>query len=169
MMGLHGYRNTQVRELSTGSRRIVELTCLVALEPVLLLLDEPSSGIAQRETEALGDVLTRLKAELDLTLVVIEHDIPLVMRLADRMIAMESGRVLADGTPAEIRSDQRVIESYLGGDVRAIERSTIPADDTSARGTATCEAVTQSGERCTRPAGADGMCGQHRRLLALRD
>ena len=169
MMGLHGYRNTQVRELSTGSRRIVELACLVALEPVLLLLDEPSSGIAQRETEALGDVLTRLKTELDLTLVIIEHDIPLVMRLADRMIAMESGRVLAVGDPAEIRSDPRVIESYLGGDVRAIERSTIPARGVSADPASTCEAVTRSGERCTRPAGADGLCGQHRRLLALRD
>jgi ABC-type proline/glycine betaine transport system ATPase subunit len=102
----------------------------------------------------LGDVLTRLKTELDLTLVVIEHDIPLVMRLADRMIAMESGRVLAVGSPGEIRADPRVIDSYLGGDLRAIERSTMA-----------CAAVTKSGERCTRPAGSDGMCGQHRRLL----
>ncbi|MHB8464966.1 MAG: ABC transporter permease subunit, partial [Acidimicrobiales bacterium] len=167
MMGLHGYRNTSVRELSTGSRRIVELACLVALEPVLLLLDEPSSGIAQRETEALGDVLIRLKTELDLTLVIIEHDIPLVMRLADRMIAMESGRVLAVGSPAEIRSDPRVIESYLGGDVRAIERSNIPSRGAPVDRSGTCEAVTRSGGRCTRAAGADGMCGQHRRLLAV--
>jgi ABC-type branched-subunit amino acid transport system ATPase component len=122
-MGLHHYRHTQIRELSTGTRRIAELCCLIALEPSVLLLDEPSSGIAQRETEALGGLLERIKVDLDLTLVVIEHDIPLLMEISDRLIAMESGRVLVSGTPDEVRNDPRVITSYLGGDVTAIERS----------------------------------------------
>src|SRR5581483_4671455 len=126
-MGLHSFRNKQIRELSTGTRRITELACLVALEPTLLLLDEPASGIAQRETEALGDLLRRVKDALDMTLIVIEHDIPMVMRLSDRIIAMESGRLIADGTPQEIRDDPLVIQSYLGGDLRAIERSGVAA------------------------------------------
>ncbi|HVV35401.1 MAG TPA: ATP-binding cassette domain-containing protein [Acidimicrobiales bacterium] len=122
-MGLYAFRNKQIAALSTGTRRITELTCLVALEPTLLLLDEPASGIAQRETEALGDLLARLKQTLDMTLIIIEHDIPLIMRLSDRVVAMESGRVIADGTPDEVRNNPLVVESYLGGDVRAIERS----------------------------------------------
>jgi ABC-type branched-subunit amino acid transport system ATPase component len=125
LMGLHSYRNKQIAALSTGTRRITELTCLVALEPTLLLLDEPASGIAQKETEALGDLLFRLKGALDMTLVVIEHDIPMIMRLADRILAMESGRLIADGPPDIVRNDPLVVESYLGGDVRAIERSGI--------------------------------------------
>jgi ABC-type branched-subunit amino acid transport system ATPase component len=123
-MGLHAYRNKQIRELSTGTRRITELACLMTLDPTLLLLDEPSSGIAQRETEALGDLLSRLRDQLGLTMIIIEHDIPLVMRLSDRVIAMESGRVLADGPPDVVRHDPLVVESYLGGDLSAIERST---------------------------------------------
>ena len=122
-MGLERYAHTQVQELSTGTRRIAELCCLVATQPRLLLLDEPSSGIAQGETEALARLLRRIKEQLGATLIVIEHDIPLVMGIADRVVCMESGRVICAGTPEEVRSDARVIEAYLGGEVAAIERS----------------------------------------------
>ena len=122
-MGLSAYRSKQIQELSTGTRRIVELACLVALEPKVLLLDEPSSGIAQRETEALGAFLQQLKDRHAMTLVVIEHDIPLIMSLADTIVAMDAGTVIASGPPESIRHDPRVIESYLGGRLEAIERS----------------------------------------------
>lgn len=122
-MGLDPYRDKQVQELSTGTRRITELACLVALEPKLLLLDEPSSGIAQRETEALGTLLESLKSQLGLTLVVIEHDIPLIMSIAEKIVAMADGRVICEGTPEEVRRDDLVVESYLGGSLTAIERS----------------------------------------------
>ena len=122
-MGLSRYRDKQIQELSTGTRRIVELACLVALEPKCLLLDEPSSGIAQRETEALGGVLESLKTDLDLTLVVIEHDMPLIMGISDRIVVMDNGRVIAQGSPEIVAADPLVVEAYMGGSVTAIERS----------------------------------------------
>ena len=128
--GLERYRNKQTQELSTGTRRIAELACLVALEPVLLLLDEPSSGIAQRETEALGHLLEELKRQLQATLIVIEHDIPLIMSLSDRIVAMDTGKVIAAGSPQAVKSDPRVIDAYLGGSITAIERSgAVPASE----------------------------------------
>ncbi len=123
MMGLDAFREKQIRELSTGTRRITELACIVALEPVLLLLDEPSSGIAQRESEVLGELLLRLRGHLGCTMMIIEHDIPLLMALSTRVMAMDTGRVIAVGAPDEVRSNALVVESYLGGDVAAIERS----------------------------------------------
>jgi ABC-type branched-subunit amino acid transport system ATPase component len=135
LMGLDGYRHKPCGELSTGTRRITEIACMLALEPSLLLLDEPSSGVAQRETEALGELLERVKSYLGTTLIVIEHDMPLIMGLSDRIIAMESGKVIADGSPDEVRSDARVIESYLGGDLRTIERSGLATMTTASKRT----------------------------------
>lgn len=123
LMGLEPFRDKQIRELSTGTRRITELACVVALEPVVLLLDEPSSGIAQRESEALGELLLRLRDHLDCSMILIEHDIPLLMSLSTRVMAMDSGRVIAVGSPAEVRNDPIVVSSYLGSSTVAIERS----------------------------------------------
>jgi ABC-type branched-subunit amino acid transport system ATPase component len=122
-MGLDAFRDKQIRELSTGTRRITEIGCMVALEPTLLLLDEPSSGIAQRETEQLGRLLTDLKEQFGMTMLVIEHDIPLIMGISDRIVAMADGQVIASGSADIVQEDPRVIESYLGGSVLAIERS----------------------------------------------
>jgi len=159
LMGLDQFRNKQVRELSTGTRRITELACVVALDPIVLLLDEPSSGIAQGESEALGSLILALRNHLGCTLVVVEHDIPLLMGLSTRVIAMDTGRVIADGSPDEVRSNPLVVTSYLGGDIAAIERSgAAPPTGAASR----CRAVTEAGERCTRHAGASGFCEAHR-------
>jgi ABC-type branched-subunit amino acid transport system ATPase component/ABC-type branched-subunit amino acid transport system permease subunit len=126
-MGLDRYRTTPIQQLSTGTRRIAEIACLVGLQPTLLLLDEPSSGIAQRETEVLGRLLVELKEQLRLTLLIIEHDIPLVMSVCDRIVAMADGAVIACGTPDVVKNDPAVIEAYLGGSIEAIERSDVVA------------------------------------------
>jgi ABC-type branched-subunit amino acid transport system ATPase component len=121
--GLGRYADRQVVELSTGTRRIVELACLLALRARVLCMDEPTAGVAQRETEALGPLVLQIRAELDAGLVVIEHDMPFIVGLSDRLVCLEQGRVIADGTPNAVRSDPRVVASYLGTDDRAITRS----------------------------------------------
>ena len=123
LVGLGPHRDKLVRELSTGTRRIVDLAMGLAHSPSVLLLDEPSSGIAQRETEALGPLLLRLRDETGCALLVIEHDMPLVTSISDRMLALDLGRVIAEGTPAEVVSHPVVVASYLGTDQVAIQRS----------------------------------------------
>ena len=123
LMNLGAFRDKFVSELSTGSRRIVDLAMSIAHDPAVLLLDEPSSGIAQRETEALGPLLKRIQREAGCAMLVIEHDMPLITSVSDEILALELGAVVTRGTPDEVLSNPRVVSSYLGGDLDVIHRS----------------------------------------------
>jgi branched-chain amino acid transport system ATP-binding protein len=123
LLGLSRYRTSFVRELSTGTRRVLDLACQVAHRPTVILLDEPSSGIAQREVESLAPVLRRLRDEMGAALVVIEHDIPLVSSISDRLVALDMGQAIATGRPDEVLAHPQVVESYLGTSSAAIQRS----------------------------------------------
>jgi ABC-type branched-subunit amino acid transport system ATPase component len=122
-MGLDRYRNAFISELSTGTRRIVELASAMAHSPSVLLLDEPCAGIAQRETEALVEVLHALRRATGATLVVIEHDIPFISGIADDLVCMHLGSVIAAGDPSDVLADPQVVASYLGPDEPAVVRS----------------------------------------------
>jgi ABC-type branched-subunit amino acid transport system ATPase component/ABC-type branched-subunit amino acid transport system permease subunit len=121
--GLGDYADTLTGALSTGTRRICALATQVAARPKVIVLDEPTAGVAQRETEQFGPLLRRIRDELECAILIVEHDMPLLMGLCDRVYAMESGFVIAEGTPEEIRRDPRVVASYLGTDETAINRS----------------------------------------------
>jgi branched-chain amino acid transport system ATP-binding protein len=123
IMGLGAFSQKLTGELSTGTRRIVDLACILAQDPKMLMLDEPSGGVAQKETEALGPLLRRVRDHTGCSMLVIEHDMPLLSAICDRMIALELGGVIAIGTPAEVLAHPAVIESYLGTDETAVNRS----------------------------------------------
>ncbi len=123
MMGLDDYRDKFVSDLSTGSRRIVDLACQIGIEPKVILFDEPSSGIAQRETEALGPLLLRIRDITGASILLIEHDMPLVSGVSDRIIACDLGRVVVEGDWETVRNDPHVVASYLGSTREVIERS----------------------------------------------
>ena len=122
-LGLGRYGDSHLGELSTGTRRVVELGCLIALDTRLMLLDEPTAGVAQRETEAFGPLIRSINKELGSSILIIEHDMPMVMSISDRIYCLEAGGVIAEGTPREVRENPLVIASYLGTDQRAIQRS----------------------------------------------
>lgn len=122
-LGLGDYQDAFVGELSTGTRRMVELACTLAHRPAVLLADEPSSGIAQREVEALGQLLVSIRDSTGATLLVIEHDIPMLSAIADRLVCLHLGQVIAEGTPDEVLGDDQVIAAYLGTDEVALARS----------------------------------------------
>ncbi len=123
LTGLDQYAENLVGELSTGTRRIVELACVVAQKPTVLLLDEPTGGVAQRETEAMGPLLLRVQKQTGCSILVVEHDMSLLTTICDRMVALELGEVIAEGRPDYVLNHQRVIDSYLGTDESTIARS----------------------------------------------
>ena len=123
LMGLEAFSDKFVSELSTGSRRIVDLACILAHEPSVILFDEPSSGIAQKETEALGPLLQRIRRSTGASLLVIEHDMPLITGISDRMIALDLGTVVTDGPPDQVVNHPQVVASYLGTSEDVIARS----------------------------------------------
>jgi branched-chain amino acid transport system ATP-binding protein len=123
LLNLEDFGDKFVNELSTGTRRMVDIACIMASEPRVLLLDEPSSGLAQAEVEVLAPVIRRLAKETGCGVLVIEHDIPLVRGLSDRMMAMVQGQVIVEGSPSDVVNDKRIVEAYLGASQATINRS----------------------------------------------
>jgi len=123
LLDLGAFRDKFVKELSTGLRRISDLACVLASEPKVLLLDEPSTGIAQAEAEMLAPLLRRVRFETGCSILIIEHDMPLISSISDELIALDQGTFVRRGTPEEILNDERVIQSYLGTSEEAINRS----------------------------------------------
>ena len=132
-MGLTRFADHRIAHLSTGTRRVVDLAAMVLAQPRLLLLDEPTAGIAQREAEAFVPLLRRLHEVTGTTLVLVEHDVPLVFALCERVVVMETGRVVAVGTPDELRTDPRALAAYLGARDEALLVSG-PADGSGPAG-----------------------------------
>src|SRR5205823_6720416 len=106
LLELGAYRDKFVKELSTGLRRIVDLACVLANDPKVLLLDEPSSGIAQAEAEGLAPLLRRVRFETGCGILIIEHDMPLISAVSDQLIALDRGVVLLRGSADEVLNDE---------------------------------------------------------------
>ena len=125
LLDLQAYRDKFVRELSTGLRRITDLACVLASEPKVLLLDEPSTGIAQAEAEMLAPLLRRIGFETGCSILMIEHDMPLISSVSDELLAMDQGQTVVRGEPLEVLNNEQVIHSYLGTSEDVIQRSGI--------------------------------------------
>ncbi len=114
LLELQAYTHRLASQLPTGLRRMAELACVIALQPHVLLLDEPTAGFTQRETEAFGATIDAVRRHLGATIVIIDHDVPLMRSLVDRLYVLAAGEVIAHGPPSILDSDARVAEVYLG-------------------------------------------------------
>ena len=114
LLELQHYRDQIIANLPYGVRKMVELARALSTEPTLLLLDEPASGLNIEETDDLANWIDDIKSDLKITVLMIEHDMRLVSRVSDRVLAMNQGRVLAEGSPAEVQRHPEVVRAYLG-------------------------------------------------------
>jgi len=114
-VGLARHAEAEAQHLAHGSQRALDVAIGLALKPTLIMMDEPLAGMSQGDRQGIADLVLRLREEKGLTLVIVEHDVGMVMRLSDRITVMQYGKVIADGEPAEIRDNEAVCNAYLKG------------------------------------------------------
>jgi branched-chain amino acid transport system ATP-binding protein len=156
LLGLGPVRDRRVGNLPYGTLKLLELGCALATDPALLLLDEPSSGMGPEESHQLGDRLLALRQELGVTMLLIEHHVPLVAAICDYVYVLNFGRLLAEGDPQQVRSHPEVVAAYLGGEAPDALAETVdddaagdaPPSDATPRRHAT-RAGTRTGRRAT--------------------
>jgi sulfate-transporting ATPase len=131
--GLEQYLDLKPDDLSYGRRRLVGIARALATQPSVLMLDEPASGLDNFESGELGKLIVRLAREWGIGILLVEHDVPLVLSVCDTVTVMQFGKVLAEGTPAEISDNRAVLEAYLGEDetdqlARAVDSEESPLE-----------------------------------------
>jgi branched-chain amino acid transport system ATP-binding protein len=130
LLGLEAVRNLRVGGLSYGTLKLLELGCALATEPDILLLDEPSSGMGPEEAHQLGERLIDLRQAFGLTMLLIEHHVPLVLSVCDHVYVLNFGRLLAEGPPSVIQTHPEVVAAYLGGEApEALDATEETAED----------------------------------------
>ena len=117
LVGLEDISNMVCNQLSYGDKRRVEIGIVLATDPEMVLLDEPTAGMNPTETEEMVDLIEDLDAQTEMSFFITEHDIPIIFSISDRILVLDRGSVIADGTPQEIRENDQVQTAYLGGEI----------------------------------------------------